>query len=282
MPTPLKISTVSISPDRFTGHVFDITGRCAFAICTKGEFEIKILNEQYTVTENCMFACMPFINIEVKSVSSLSEIIFGSVLIKDVPRLINRWVNTDNLSAIQNHPLVKIEDSHLKMLLDAINEYQSEYGENERGVYANICDHIQEDIIHLQGRLIVAKVLKIYFTNIPMLVRGHTHRDLEYQQFMLALYSNFREHRDVRFYAMRSGVSEKYFSTLIRQISGLSPSEWIETVVAGEAKTLLDDAQRSIKEIASELNFPDAPTFTKYFQRITGMTPKTYRKTIIN
>ncbi len=278
MYTPLKITTVCIDPIASAGQAFDVAGRCAFAVCIKGELEIKILNEQYTVTENCMFACMPFIKVDVISVSRPSEIIFGSILIKDVPRMINRWVNTNNLSAIQNHPLVKIEVSQRNALLKAINEYQSEYEEIERGVYSNISEHIQEDIIHLQGRLIVAKVLKIYFTNIPMLVSGHTHRDLEYQQFMLALYSNFREHRDVHFYAMRSGVSEKYFSTLIRQISGSSPSEWIETVVAGEAKTMLDDAQRSIKEIASELNFPDAPTFTKYFQRVTGMTPKAYRK----
>ncbi len=278
MHTPFKITTVRIDPMETSGQTFDIAGRCAFAVCTKGELEIKILNEQYTVTDNCMFACMPFIKVDVISVSKPSEIIFGSVLIKDVPRLINRWVNTNNLSVIQNHPLVRIESSQLNMLLYAIKEYQSEYEEIERGVYTNISEDIQEDIIHLQGRLLVAKVLKIFFANIPMLVSGHPHRDLEYQQFMLALYSNFREHRDVHFYSMRSGVSEKYFSTLIRQISGSSPSEWIETVVVGEAKTLLDDAQRSIKEIASELNFPDAPTFTKYFQRVTGMTPKAYRK----
>ncbi len=105
-------------------------------------------------------------------------------------------------------------------------------------------------------------------------------RDLEYQQFMLTLYANFREHREVKFYAMRSGVSEKYFSTLIRELSGSTPSEWIETVVVGEAKTMLSDHQHSIKEIASSLNFPDAPTFTKYFQRVTGMTPKAYRKSL--
>lgn len=278
MHTPLKITTVCIDPIESSGHSFDVAGQCAFAICIKGEFNIKILNKQYRVTENCMFACMPFIKVEVISVSRTSEIIFGSVLIKDVPRLLNRWVNANNLSAIQNHPLVQIEASQLNKLLYAIKEYQSEYVEIETGVYSNISEHIHEEIIDLQGRLLVAKVLKIYFTNIPMLVSGHTHRDLEYQQFMLALYSNFREHRDVHFYALRSGVSEKYFSTLIRQISGSSPSEWIETVVVGEAKTLLNDAQRSIKEIAAELNFPDAPTFTKYFQRVTGMTPKAYRK----
>ncbi len=91
------------------------------------------------------------------------------------------------------------------------------------------------------------------------------------------MYFNVRKPRDVRYYAGLSGISEKYFSTLIRELSGTSPSKWIETVVMGEAKTLLQDEHMSIKEIASCLNFPDAPTFTKYFRRLAGVTPKAYR-----
>ncbi len=263
MYTHLNITTVVLDPDNAEGQVFDITGRCAFAICTKGEFEIKILNERYKVSANCMFACMPFVNMDVVSVYKSSEVVFGWILIKDVPKLINRWVNTSNLSAIQSHPLVRIPDTQAQGLLSAITDFQDNYVENEDGEFANICANIQHDIIDLEERLIVAKVLKIYFANISTEPRGYTLRDIEYQKFMLTLYANFREHRDVKFYAMLSGVSEKYFSTLIRQLSGCTPSEWIEVVVIGEAKTMLRDGQRSIKEIASDLNFPDAPTFTK-------------------
>ncbi len=242
MLTPLKITTVSLNPDDANGFVFDITGRCAFAICTKGELEIKILNEHYKVSANCMFTCMPFVNIDVIRVIQPSDIIFGSILIKDVPRMINRWTNSSKLSAIQSHPLVKIQEPEVNSLLAYINDYQGEYKESDLREYANICRQIQQDIVDLHGRLIVAKVLKIYFTSISSEPRGYTPRDMEFQRFMLALYANFREHRDVKFYANNSGVSEKYFSTLIRELSGASPSEWIETVVAGEAKTMLNDA----------------------------------------
>ncbi len=282
MRTLLTISQVTIHPDMKGDDLFDFPGRCAFALCTKGELEIKFLNEYFKVTERSMFACMPFVKIGIIKVNRPSEIIFGSIMIKDVPRMINRWVDTSNLSAIQNHPSITIQYSQFTTLLASIDEYKSDYEAYMRGKYTNICHHIHEDIIELQARLIVAKVLKIYFTNISMEPKAYMPRDLEYQQFMLSLYTNFKEHRDVKFYANRSGVSEKYFSTLIRQLSGSSPSEWIETVVVGEAKTLLSDAQYSIKEIASGLNFPDAPTFTKYFQRITGITPKAYRKSILD
>lgn len=274
----LRIDKVCLSPGESGGTVFDMTRRCAFAICTLGDFTIKILNVQYNVKARWGFACMPFVNIDVVEVAEASEIIFGSIRIEDVPGMINRWVNSDNLSAIQNCPLVKIPDTQFCRLIASIKNYSREIGETISGDTDNSCVQIQRDIIDFQSRLIVAQVLKLYFSSIHMEAGGHTHRDEIFQQFMLTLYSNFREHRNVSFYATRSGVSQKYFSTVIRQLSGTSPSEWIERVVAGEAKSMLSDINRSIKDIAATLNFPDAPTFTKYFRRVTGMTPKYYRK----
>ncbi len=192
--------------------------------------------------------------------------------------MINRWVNTENLSAIQRQPLISLHQTRASGLHTAIEDYLGDLPEQGIGERDAACNQIQQDIVDLQGRLLVAKVLKAFLTDISMEPHGYMPRDLVYQQFMLSLYVDFREHRDVKYYARRSGVSEKYFSTLVRFLSGASPSEWIETVVIGEAKTLLSDSQLSIKEVASSLNFPDAPTFTKYFRRVAGLTPKAYRR----
>ncbi len=278
MHRPLRINTVYLTPDDSMGRVLDFSGRCAVAICTKGDFVIKILNEQYRVSDHCMFACMPFVNIEVVDVGKSSEVVFGEILIEDVPMMINRWVNTNNLSIIQSHPLVRIPDGMFGRLIALIDEYHSEYTDSDRKMYEQFCNQLQRDIVEFQSKLIIAQVLKIYFTKIPMDVKGYTHRNAVFQRFILSLYTNRREHRNVQFYAMRSGFSLKYFSTIVRQLSGESPSVWIERVVAGEAKSLLMEIHLSIKDIATMLNFPDTPTFTKYFLRVTGMTPKAYRK----
>ncbi len=275
------INTVVYNPDNNYPRMLDMSGRCAFAICTKGKFEIKILNDVYTVEDHCLFACMPFVDIKILKISEPSEVVFGYILIQDVPRMINRWINSNNLTAIQNHPLIVVSPEDLCRLMISINEYQTHCGETNTGIYEEICNRLQEDIIDLQSRLIIAQVLKLYFSHIHMKMSGPTHHDIIFQRFMLTLYANFREHRDVQFYASRSGVSLKYFSTIIRQLSGVSPSKWIETVVVSEVKGMLNDNNRSIKDIAASLNFPDTPTFTKYFLRVSGITPKVYRKTIL-
>lgn len=280
MNLPLQISTVSLSTETRSGHVFEMTGRCAFAICTRGEFDIKVFNEKYAVKSHCIFACMPFVKIEVIDVRALSEVVFGYIRIEDVPTMITRWINANNISAIQTNPLVEISGRDLERLITSIKDYESECTADSQHLTDSTFMRIKQDIIDFQSRLIVARVLNIYISKVPVKLSGNTHRDIVFQQFILNLYATFREHRDVQFYAERSGVSLKYFSTVVKQISGTSPSEWIETVVTGEAKTLLSDSHRSIKEIAALLNFPDAPTFTKYFLRVTGMTPKAYRKAL--
>lgn len=277
----LIISTARLDPGTGAASIFSMVGRCAFAVCTAGELEIRILNERYTVTEGCMFACLPFVDVEVLSVRAETMITFGFMLVKDMLRMVNRQINTKNFSALQSHPVARIPAGHFERLMAEIRLYESECADRARSEEPDAVARISHVIIDLQARLLVALVIRIFFTEIPMEMCRQTHRDIVFQRFMLALYSNFREHRDVGFYASRSGMSPKYFSTVVRQLSGTSPSEWIETLVVAEAKSMLADVHRGIKDIASALNFPDAPTFSKYFRRATGLTPKAYRKTLL-
>lgn len=278
---PLRISTLSFGAGQSGRSVLDMNGRCGFAICTMGLCKIRILNELYEVTEGSIIACMPFVNIDIIDVSKPCELITGFLSLSDLPSMINRWIDTKNLLAVQNHPVVKMVPGELRSIRLWIDEYlrsEKDYHDEEANtMYARI----ESDIIDFRCKLIVAGVLKIFYSRIRLEARGHTHRDLIFQRFIMSLYNNFREHRDVDFYASGSGVSRKYFSTVIREISGVSPSEWIKMVVVGEAKSLLADNQMSIKEIATALNFPDAPTFTKYFMRIAGLTPRAFRKSTL-
>lgn len=276
----LDISTVSLSAGEDTGRVFDMTGRCAFAVSAEGDFDIRILNEEYRVQGHCLFACMPFVNVTVVRIRRPGRIILGGIMLEDVIGVVNRTVNSTNLLAIQQNPLVHISLRQFDYLSASIEGYLNELTELSDTTMDNTCGQFRNEILTCHSRLIVAQVMKTYFANMPMALRGHTNRDMIFQLFMFDLYAHSREHRDVGFYASRSTVSPKYFSTVVRQISGKSPSELIETVVAGEAKTLLADRQASIKDIATRLNFPDAPTFTKYFLRVTGMTPKAYRNSL--
>ena len=97
-------------------------------------------------------------------------------------------------------------------------------------------------------------------------------------QFINLLTESYKEERSVGFYAEKLCLSPKYFSKLIKESSGRTVPEWIDSFVIMEAKNLLKYSDMSIKQIISHLHFADQPTFTKFFKSHTGETPAQYRK----
>ena len=96
--------------------------------------------------------------------------------------------------------------------------------------------------------------------------------------FLRLVEENYREHRELKFYAERMGLTPKYISTTIKRASGHSATEWIERYVMLDAITLLTSTDLTIKEIAYTLNFPSPSFFGKYFARIEGISPAKYRE----
>jgi AraC-like DNA-binding protein len=97
-------------------------------------------------------------------------------------------------------------------------------------------------------------------------------------RFFNLVQENFREHRNVGFYADRLCLTPKHLSRVVRDNSGASAGEWIDNYVATEAKTLLKSANMTVKQICDELNFPSQSFFGRYFKRIVGVSPIEYRK----
>lgn len=102
-------------------------------------------------------------------------------------------------------------------------------------------------------------------------------REEYFAKFITLLSENFKRERTVGFYAEQMCVTPKYLSLLIKDFSGKSAAEWIDSYVIIEAKTLLRYSTMSIQEVAYELNFSSQSFFGKYFKHLTGMSPSEYK-----
>ncbi|MBP3682851.1 MAG: AraC family transcriptional regulator [Rikenellaceae bacterium] len=102
-------------------------------------------------------------------------------------------------------------------------------------------------------------------------------REEYFAKFITLLSENFKRERTVGFYAEQMCVTPKYLSLLIKDFSGKSAAEWIDSYVITEAKTLLRYSTMSIQEVAYELNFSSQSFFGKYFKHLTGMSPSEYK-----
>lgn len=88
------------------------------------------------------------------------------------------------------------------------------------------------------------------------------------QRFRELLMEECRMHREVTFYADKLCVTSDYLSKVVREYDGQSAAKWIINAVITEAKILLREPDKTINQIAIELNFPDQSTFGKFFKGI--------------
>lgn len=100
------------------------------------------------------------------------------------------------------------------------------------------------------------------------------------EKFIQLVSEHFKLHRDISFYADKLCVTNKYLSSLLKQETGMTALEWIERYVVLYAKSCLSSTAMSVQEISDELDFPSQSVFGKYFKRVEGVSPKTYRKSL--
>ena len=96
--------------------------------------------------------------------------------------------------------------------------------------------------------------------------------------FIRLLPQHFAEHHDIAFYASALNISSVYLSRVVRQVTGRTVIDYINQHLLMEASYLLRTTSLSITEIADRLHFADTPSFSKFFSRKKGVTPKDYRK----
>ena len=96
--------------------------------------------------------------------------------------------------------------------------------------------------------------------------------------FIRLLPSHFAEHHDIAFYADRLHITPVYLSRVVRQVTGRTVVDYINQMLLMEASFLLRMSPMSITQIADHLHFADTPSFSKFFSRLKGMSPKEYRK----
>ncbi|MCM1915792.1 helix-turn-helix domain-containing protein, partial [Phocaeicola vulgatus] len=103
------------------------------------------------------------------------------------------------------------------------------------------------------------------------------HKEDIFKQFLKLVETHHYKERDISFYAEKLCLTPKYLSSIIRDVSGELAGNWIDNYVIIEAKALLISSNLTIQEICYKLNFSTPSSFTRFFKRITGMSPRKFR-----
>ena len=96
-------------------------------------------------------------------------------------------------------------------------------------------------------------------------------------RFVRLLPPNCPEHHEIAFYASELHITTTYLSRIVRRVSGRTAVDYINQFLALEATFLLKTTSLSISQIADRLHFYDIASFSKFFSRMTGVSPRKYR-----
>ena len=89
---------------------------------------------------------------------------------------------------------------------------------------------------------------------------------------------HFADRHDVAFYASQLCITPRYLSQIVREVSGRTVINYINQMLLMEASYLLQQTSLSIVQIADRLHFSEAASFTRFFTRMKGMTPRELRR----
>ena len=108
-------------------------------------------------------------------------------------------------------------------------------------------------------------------------VKSYRVREL-FNRFMMLMERDYKQSRDVNYYANLMHITSKYLTNIVRQVTGHTPKTIIDQYVILQLKMQLQRTSQSIKEIAWEYHFTDVSFFCRYFKKHTGLTPQQVRE----
>ena len=98
-----------------------------------------------------------------------------------------------------------------------------------------------------------------------------------FDRFLHLVTQHCAEHHQIGYYAERMCLTERYLTTVVRQTSGITAKDWIDRALITRIKIELRHTDKSAAQIAEEMHFSNPSFFSKYFRRLTGMTPGEYK-----
>ncbi|GGY09119.1 AraC family transcriptional regulator [Litchfieldella qijiaojingensis] len=107
-----------------------------------------------------------------------------------------------------------------------------------------------------------------------------SHRDkgrLHLQHFQALIEAQYRMQPTIESLAAQLGVTSAHLNTLCRRLAGRSALQLLHERLLLEAKRELTYTNMTISQVADNLGFSEPAYFTRFFKRLTGLSPKAFR-----
>ncbi len=177
------------------------------------------------------------------------------------------------------HMIPKAFDGHLRDFHLHLSQEQAAFYDQ---LHLLLSMHIMQEghssqvTLHLVGALL-SYVGYLWQQQEQSHLESQTRDQRLFSQFIQLVTQHAPEHHAIDYYASTLCLTPRYLSTIIKQVSGKSAKQWIDDALVTRIKVDLLHTDKPVAAIGDEMHFPNPSFFTKFFKRMTGMTPKEYQ-----
>jgi transcriptional regulator, AraC family len=252
------------------GYPTRLNASC-LTLCLKGHCRIRINLKEHELTAGVLVVTLPeqiLQQVERSDDFTGVFIVVSGQFIDDVLPTVQQLFPL--FFMIKEQPCVHLKPEEM----DAIQEYYSFLQKKVKLKDNPFRKEITQGLI----LSLFYEIYSIYQGNEPAVRKTKTRKEDLFERFIRSISESYKVERSVAYYADKMFLTAKHLSTAVKEVSGKTAGEWIDSLVILEAKALLKSSEMSIQEISDELHFANQSFFGKYFKHHTGMSPKEYRK----
>lgn len=243
----------------------------SFVLVKQGFLKVKYNGEIIWVNANHIHTYASGMRSEMLEVSDDYEafcLIIDESIINETP-LMRHFIKSAYFPVAEfSKPLLSLTENQTAQmwdLLKILHQHILKPATYQKEAILALCEVISIDLLHIQDILVQRQ-------------RISTRAEEIFSAFLQLIPSNFIQHRDLQFYAEKLHISTTYLSRIVKQISGRTVMSFIEYALATEAARQLKNTDKSITDLAFDLNFADQASFTKFFTRTKAVSPREFRK----
>ena len=266
-----KISLVELGLEASYSKPFK-SSCLVLVLCKSGEVNIEVNYVNYSLKTKGFLSIHPYDIVAFKGGSSDYR---AQVLILPVTVFtpIIAELKLTHYDYVKKNPLIYFNDDYLKIIETTFEfiDRASHLLDNER--FEQVIIKQVASLFYVQQQFYNSN------SNYNIELREHVSRKKElFRLFIKTLVEAHSVSREVLYYANELGVSSGYLNEVCNEISQQTAKEIIDSTVSARLKYELSYTSKSIQELADEYNFPSQSYFSRYYKRITGMTPSEFRK----
>lgn len=138
-------------------------------------------------------------------------------------------------------------------------------------------DELQLDMLQTMLKRFIILCTRVYKADDNYNILDNSKVDIV-REFNFLVEQNFRTIHTVAEYAALLNKAPKTLSNLFSKLADKTPLQYIHERKLLEAKRMLGFTDLSIKEIAYDLGFEEIQAFSRFFKKLEGVSPKSFKE----